>query len=258
MSWVARQRVNYDTIAHQYDEPLRDHAPDPNLARFIEERSARSADLRLLDMGCGTGKQVAANRSAYPDATIIGSDLFAGMLTQAQRRNADVTLVQGSSAAPPFRAHSFDYISNQFSYQHVLDQPRMIADTFRLLKSGGRFVMVNIDPWRMSGWWIYQYFPVAQQRDLVDFLPIDTFTDLMRQVGFVNITANRVHQHDPQPLTQFLAYASDRWRTSQLLCIPDSAYDQGLAKLKADLAQHGDAATADSEFCLVTVSGDKP
>jgi ubiquinone/menaquinone biosynthesis C-methylase UbiE len=257
MAHFARQRVNYDTIAHLYDEPLRDHVADPNLANFIEERANHLPDLRVLDMGCGTGKQVAANRATYPDATIIGSDLFAGMLAQARQRS-DVMLVQSDSSRTAFRTDTFDYISNQFAYAHVLDKPRMIAETFRLLKSGGRFVMVNIDPWSMRNWLLYTYFPAAWDRDTVDFLPADTFTDLMRQVGFVNIHVERQLQVINEKLVRFLTYASDRWRTSQLLCIPNAAYEQGIAKLRSDIARMGDRVTTQSESCLVTVSGNKP
>jgi SAM-dependent methyltransferase len=121
---------------------------------------------------------------------IIGADLFGGMLTQARQRT-DVPLVQGDSSRPPFRDTTFDYISNQYSYAHVLDKPRMIAETYRLLRRGGRFVMTNIDPWAMRNWLLYYYFPVAWDRDVIDFLPIETFTDLMQQVGFENISVSR-------------------------------------------------------------------
>src|SRR5688572_24394580 len=160
----SQQRVNYDTIAHLYDEPLRDHAPDPELAHFLEDHTLDPADVRILDMGCGTGKQVTANRAAYPDMHIIGVDLFGGMLAQARQRT-DVSLVQGDSSRPPFRDNTFDYISNQYSYAHVLDKPRMIAETHRLLRQGGRFVMTNIDPWSMRNWLLYYYFPAAWDRD---------------------------------------------------------------------------------------------
>jgi ubiquinone/menaquinone biosynthesis C-methylase UbiE len=41
---------------------------------------------------------------------------------------------------------TYPYITNQFSYPHVLDKPGMILETYCVLKPGGRFVMTNIDP----------------------------------------------------------------------------------------------------------------
>lgn len=50
------QRVNYDLIAHLYDEPGRDYDTDPNLVKFLKKKA--DLRIRILDMGCGTGKQL--------------------------------------------------------------------------------------------------------------------------------------------------------------------------------------------------------
>jgi SAM-dependent methyltransferase len=56
-------RVNYDDVAPLYDEPARDHVADPNLISFVNTRSdLPRSTIRILDIGCGTGKQLAANR----------------------------------------------------------------------------------------------------------------------------------------------------------------------------------------------------
>lgn len=56
------QRVNYDKIAHLYDEPLRDYGVDGNLLAFVTERpDIDPSSLAVLDVGCGTGKQQTAN-----------------------------------------------------------------------------------------------------------------------------------------------------------------------------------------------------
>ena len=71
----AGQRVDYDRIAHLYDEPLRDFTADPNLAKYLLEHPQSSvSELVVLDMGCGTGKQLAANREKYPDTAMVGLD----------------------------------------------------------------------------------------------------------------------------------------------------------------------------------------
>ncbi len=69
------QRVNYDDIAHLYDEPLRDKVVDAHLVGWLEERPARrTSGVRILDTGCGTGKQLAADCQAFSDVLMVGLD----------------------------------------------------------------------------------------------------------------------------------------------------------------------------------------
>lgn len=256
MSTDHGQRVDYDQIAHLYDEPLRDHEVDPHLIEFLNER-LDLAYPQVLDMGCGTGKQLQANEQAFEGLTLVGVDLFLGMLRQAQARSGSVAWIQGNSAQPPFASSSFDYITNQFSYPHVLDKGSMIAEAFRLLAPGGRFVMTNIDPWHMRNWILYQFFPTARERDFEDFLPAERFIELMEEVGFTHIQATRHQRAITEKLSEFLEYVSQRFRTSQLMMIRDSDYEAGLADLRHALRVLGERAQVTSEFCLLTIRGDK-
>jgi ubiquinone/menaquinone biosynthesis C-methylase UbiE len=144
------QRVNYDSIAHLYDEPGRDYEPDQNLIEFLNERPDHiCSPVRILDMGCGTGKQLTANHNRFHGLQMIGLDMFHRMLERARYRCGDINWIQGDSTAPPFTHHSFDYITNQFSYHHVQDKIRMLTSIFQILKPNGRFVITNLDPWSM-------------------------------------------------------------------------------------------------------------
>lgn len=256
---LSRQRVNYDPIAHLYDEPLRDHGVDEHLVQFLAARPwLLPAQLRILDMGCGTGKQLAANHPLFPGAALVGLDLFRGMLHQAQKRGQGVNWVQADNMAAPFASQSFHYITNQFSYAHVQNKPQFIAETYRLLKPGGQFVLTNIDPWSMPNWAIYRYFPAAYTLDQQDFLPVETLTQLLHHEGYAHVTVNHQHVVRPEPLADFLRYASMRYRTSEFMAISDADYADGLAAIKRDLEQSGDKLPiVDSEFCVITMTGMK-
>lgn len=153
------QRVNYDLIAYLYDEQGRNYDTDPNLINFLQQTS--NSRVRILDMGCGTGKQLAADYSEFSGLQMVGLDLFHEMLRQAQKRCNEIIWIQGDNTNLPFRNDSFDYVTNQFSYHHVQNKLRFFAGTYRILKTGGRFVITNLDPWSMAGWVIYQYFPAS-------------------------------------------------------------------------------------------------
>lgn len=255
----SRQRVDYDQIAHLYDEPGRDYAVDPNLIEFLDEKAGGDPfPRRVLDMGCGTGKQNAANHGNFSTLQFVGLDLFYGMLLQARKRCADVNWLQGDTANPPFSNNAFDFITNQFSYHHVQDKKRMIEATFRILRPAGRLVITNLDPWSMPGWIVYRYFPASMQRDLIDFLPVDELTSLMEGTGYCNVRVKYRHDRSEENLSDFLKYASQRHRTSQLMAIPHKDYLDGISTLKEDVKRPGKASRISSEICLVWVSGDKP
>ena len=252
---TSTQRVNYDLIAHLYDEPGRNYDTDPNLINFLQQKSI--SQVRILDMGCGTGKQLTANHNKFPELKMMGIDLFHGMLLQAQKRCNEIIWVQGDNTNLPFRNDSFHYITNQFSYHHVQNKLRFIAETYRILKSGGRLMFTNLDPWSMADWIVYQYFPTSRQKDLSDFLPLDELVTQMQQVGFSNIQVKRDLNRTEENISEFLVYASQRHRTSQLIAIRDYEYEQGIAKLKDDIVKLGNDFQVSSEICLVWVSGEK-
>jgi ubiquinone/menaquinone biosynthesis C-methylase UbiE len=214
--------------------------------------------MRILDVGCGTGKQQTANYGRFPEMTIVGLDRFGGMLQQARRRGPAVHWLQGDAPALPFADNSFDFASNQFSYHHIHDQPRFLQEVYRVLRTGGRFAMFNIDPWAMPDWIIYQFFPDAWERDQGDFLPIERFTALLAEAGFHTIQANWHQVAKEESLSDFFAYASARYRTSQLIAIADEAYQDGLNRIQARLDEAaGQPLTFHSELCFVRVRGSK-
>jgi ubiquinone/menaquinone biosynthesis C-methylase UbiE len=254
------QRVNYNEIALLYDEPLRDHAVDPHLLTFFDAHpEVESAEARILDVGCGTGKQLTANRERFSNMAMVGVDVFVGMLRVAKQRGPQIAWVNGDGAVLPLHSDTFDYACNQFSYHHMPAKEAMVHEIWRVLKPGGQFVMTNIDPWSMPNWLVYQYFPAARDVDYEDFLPVERFVAVMRAAGFVNVRAHRDYHCTREALQDFLAYASQRHRASQCMVIADADYHAGRQRLDQDIANaQGQRIIVDSEFCLVTVSGEKP
>jgi SAM-dependent methyltransferase len=190
---------------------------------------------------------------------MIGLDRFRGMLRVGKSACPSVAWIQGDGAELPFASGSFDYATSQFSYQHVRNTEKLIAELFRVLKPSGRFVMTNNDPWSMTGWSIYRYFPEALDVDYQDFMPLDQFIALMVDAGFRDILSERTRIDQNESVRRFLAYASERHRASQFMAISDAAYDAGLRKLNEDASKvDKHDKRLESEFVLVTVSGDRP
>src|SRR5688572_7611978 len=253
-------RVDYDLIAHLYDEPMREHAVDERLLAFLDQRpDLDPSTVRVLDVGCGTGSQLAANRARLPHALLVGVDPFRGMLGIAHRRGPGIGWVQGDGAHLPLASARFDYATNQFSYQHIAGREAFIREMYRVLRPGGRFVIVNIDPWSMPDWSIYRFFPEALTRDLIDFLPVDEFAALMDAAGFVDVSIEHRTVRRERTIAEFLAYASERHRASQFIALSDVAYEGGLARIRAAVAAaESRPLTVDTGVSLVIITGDRP
>jgi SAM-dependent methyltransferase len=104
----------------------------------------------LLDIGCGPGAFLATK--ARHVRRVVGLDPSRVMVDEAERRLADritagtARLVLGSSATLPFR-------DGEFSAVTVITAPANLAEVFRVLRPGGRFVFVdelNPDPRKPS------------------------------------------------------------------------------------------------------------
>jgi len=251
-------RVQYDQVAHLYDaQPYRHKKVDPQVLAFLYEYpTVDGVRLALLDLGCGTGNQLIANRSALPQARLVGLDLSYGMLMQARRKSQDILWVQADSSYPPFSEACFDVITNQYAFHHVRDKQAMLTAAWRLLRAGGRLVLSNIAPHEMAGWLYYRYFPAARAVDLRDFLAPEATVSCLQQIGFLQIMCTRQHTHSRQNLQEFWETVQRRDTCSQLLTIPEPEYRAGLRQIEVDLQQG--RREVPTEVCILTICAQKP
>jgi ubiquinone/menaquinone biosynthesis C-methylase UbiE len=256
---LAMPRIDYDNIAGLYDEPSRDHTVDSNLLAFLEEPGTTGGvGVRIIDIGCGTGKQLAADQVEFPGAHLVGIDRFSAMVRIGQKRCPSAAWVQGDGAALPLVSGTVDYATSHFSYLHVRRTPELLLDVFRVLKAGGRFVMTNIDPRAMPRWMVYRFFPEAQELDHRDFIPTERFVALMGDIGFEHVRVSHTELSRDEQLDEFLTFVSGRHRASQLLAISDAAYYRGVQRVRETVATADVPQVERSQFVLVTILGDKP
>ena len=252
------RRVDYDAVAQVYDRPwYREKIFDPLLREFLSTR-ALGRRARILDVGCGTGAQLAANRRETPDLLYVGADTSIEMLRLAHARDRRIHWLRTDGAAMPFSDGSFDYASNQFALHHIDRKRDFLAEVARVLRKDGRMAIRNLDPWSMKNWVLYRYFPGALESDLDDFMPIEAITSALDSMGLSNIRVDRRHRDEPVRLGEFASDVRFREGRSQLLALRDSDYDSGLGRVEADLDHLGAEASLVSEKCDVTITADKP
>lgn len=125
---------------------------------FTESRYAQfakflpDAPLRILDVGCNTGRGGAVLKRLRPQAQIFGLDLLQSRLDRLPRDVYSGT-VCGSATQIPNDDETYDAILAGEFIEHLLpiDSHRFIADSFRVLKLRGRLLLTTPNPgdWKM-------------------------------------------------------------------------------------------------------------
>ena len=120
-------------------------------ARAVEEcLAARPA--RVLDLCTGTGDLALRLAASAGEGTlIIGADFSLPMLAEARlkaaRAGARVPFVPADASELPFKNGSFDVVSIGFGFRNLTyrnpKRDRYLAEIFRVLAPGGRFVIVE-------------------------------------------------------------------------------------------------------------------
>jgi ubiquinone/menaquinone biosynthesis C-methylase UbiE len=135
-----RTSIAYDRWSHVWD-----------LARYINYSIYRTAlasldapHQRIVDVGCGTG--LMSLKLAATGRQVLGVDLSTAMIAHARARSsARLEFLQADAENLPLESASFDAVVNLISFHHYPDPDRAIAGFRRVLRPGGRLVLIAFD-----------------------------------------------------------------------------------------------------------------
>jgi demethylmenaquinone methyltransferase / 2-methoxy-6-polyprenyl-1,4-benzoquinol methylase len=142
----------FDRIAGVYD--LMNMAMTAGMHHRWRERAADRAELRpggtALDVCCGTGDlALQLTRRVGPDGAVVGCDFSEPMLELARRKASKLGASQArfewaDALELPYEEGSFDAVTVGFGVRNLVDLERGLAEMVRVLRPGGRAVILEI------------------------------------------------------------------------------------------------------------------
>lgn len=142
----------FDSVADQYDlmNDLMSLGAHRLWKRFAVSISGVRAGDWVLDLAGGTGDLSSRLLSRVgPKGRVVLSDINASMLNEGRRRLIDEGVVGNIAYAQidaeqlPFADNTFDCVTIGFGLRNVTDKDRALASMYRVLKPGGRAVILE-------------------------------------------------------------------------------------------------------------------
>ncbi len=110
-------------------------------------RAGLQPGMTFADVGCGTGLvSDIARETVGPEGCVISLDPSAGMLEEALVRGRVDRPLRGRAEQLPFRDQSLDFLCMAYALRHVADLDVAFREYLRVLKPGGRLLLLEMTP----------------------------------------------------------------------------------------------------------------
>lgn len=141
-----KTQESWGSVADEYGTSFV-YAPDsyhvnvllPNVLRVVDAQR----DMKILDVGCGDG--FFTHAIAESGAETHGVDIAPEMIKRA-RTHHGATFAVASADALPYKDGEFDVVVCVLAMQNIEDYMNAICEVSRVLRPGGRFVLVLNHP----------------------------------------------------------------------------------------------------------------
>jgi SAM-dependent methyltransferase len=190
---------------------------------------------RVLEVGCGTGRFLAALEGR---AKAWGVDPSPEMLEVARGRVQGAGLKLGSAEELPFKDGWFERAVMRLVV-HLVDRPRAFAELHRVLSPDGRFAIATFDPVHFDEFWLNALFPSLEAIDRARFPTAEQLEAELIAADFGDVRLTRLSQKS----------SIDREGALERICgkhistfdlLDDDEYAAGLERAERELPERVD------------------
>jgi ubiquinone/menaquinone biosynthesis C-methylase UbiE len=190
--------TSHDHLVEEFDHMSEVYSEfvQPFSRPIFEEAMAVMADYlpptaRVLDAGCGPGRELQRIARMVPKGEVVGIDLSKGMVISAHRSARahgirNVAFVQSDVGELPQEfSGEFDHVYSCLAHHHYPEPPAATGAILRCLRPGGVYCVVDPGP----EWYNKISAPIAKWADpgWIGFHNPEQFCDLFRSAGFARV-----------------------------------------------------------------------
>lgn len=117
------------------------------------------SNLKILDLGCGTGELLLSLSRQKNNHQLYGVDVSPAMVASARKKLPPEVMVQEADVHDlPFSNNTFDYVLSTEAFHHYYDQGKALQEMKRVAKKSGRIIVVDINFFFPFIHWLFQKF----------------------------------------------------------------------------------------------------
>ena len=148
-------------------------------------------NIKILDVGCGTGEFIFGLSEHLKDAEIHGMDLSIDMAKKAKAKLKEhkIKVKVGDVEELPYHVNTFDVVTCSHSFHHYPDKKKAVGEMHRVLKNGGHLLIIDGSRDVLFGNAIFRVVELVEKH--VYHMLAHEVRDIFSQSGFDEITQKR-------------------------------------------------------------------
>lgn len=139
--------LSFHWLTPFYDPLLKWVMREENFKHKLVQQANVLPQMKVLDLGCGTGTLTLLLKRACPEAQITGLDGDSEVLeiARAKSRSADIQWDEGLASSLPYPDSAFDRVVTSLVIHHLnqKDKRRAFKEVYRVLKPHGELHVLD-------------------------------------------------------------------------------------------------------------------